>query len=225
MGNPQAVKTAIGQKVNALYGSPVTGRTAISGLLSPVASALSATAVGTAIKTAVEKIATPPAATVAAFANPAAMAAQQPLVPQQHDRGLPAAHAPSPAHPPAPAPAHHDPVGHVQPPDHGLYEWTARIECKKYELGCSYSICLFLGEVPEDPEQWLVSPNYVGGHHCFVNTALGHCANCRNKSDLLEEGFVNLNEGIVKHSGLHNLEPDAVKPYLTQNLHWRVQKV
>ena len=107
----------------------------------------------------------------------------------------------------------------------GYWEWTARIRFKKYALGCSFSVLLFLGEVPEDPAEWRMSPNYAGAHHAFVNSAPQRCANCRRQAELVIEGFVHLNEAIASHSGLGTFDPDAVKPYLQENLHWRVQKV
>ena len=110
-------------------------------------------------------------------------------------------------------------------PDHGMWDWTARIEFKKYELGMSFSVLIFLGEVPENPQEWRISTNYVGGSHAFVNSAASSCANCRNQQELVVEGFVHLNHAIVKLSGLGSLEPNVIKPYLTHNLHWRVQKV
>ncbi|KAF9531510.1 tyrosinase [Crepidotus variabilis] len=217
MGNPQTVQTAIGQKVNQLYGSSVFGNlnSALSGMLAATnkpqaerVAASSAPAPATAAHTASVETEKKPAALPASalFANPA----QQPLPAAGH---------------PQPDQGHHSSPGPVHPPDQGLFDWTARIEFKKYELGCSFSVLLFLGAPPEDPEQWLVSPNYVGGHHAFVNTAAGHCANCRGQGDLLEEGFVHLNEPIVQHSGLHSLDPSAIEPYLTSALHWRVQKM
>ena len=39
------------------------------------------------------------------------------------------------------------------------------------------------------------------------------------------EGFVHLNEAIARLSHLNSFDPSAVKPYLQQNLHWRVLKV
>jgi len=110
------------------------------------------------------------------------------------------------------------------PPNHGMWEWTARVEFKKYELGTSFSVLIFLGQVPQNPREWRISPNYVGGHHAFVNSAAGSCANCSNQQDLVTEGFVHLNHAIVQHSGLGSLEPNVVEPYLTHNLHWKVQK-
>ena len=47
-----------------------------------------------------------------------------------------------------------------------FWGWTARVEFNKYELGTSFS---FLGLVPENPQEWRVSSNFVGGHHAFVN--------------------------------------------------------
>jgi tyrosinase len=111
------------------------------------------------------------------------------------------------------------------PPHHGMWDWTARVEFKKYELGSSFSVLIFLGQVPENPREWRVSPSYVGGHHAFVSSAASRCANCNNQQDLVIEGFVHLNRAIAQHSGLPSLDPDVVEPYLTNNMHWRVQKV
>jgi len=124
-----------------------------------------------------------------------------------------------------PVPAVRSVPGHPTqhaPPNRGLYEWTARIECNKFELSCSYSVIIFLGHVPDDPEEWQISPSYVGSHHAFVNTAVGEC---ENKAGVIIEGFVHLNQAIVRLPGLKSLEPDVVVPYLTKNLHWRVLTV
>ncbi|TFK38415.1 tyrosinase [Crucibulum laeve] len=109
-------------------------------------------------------------------------------------------------------------------PEAELWEWTARIQFKKYELGGSFSVLLFLGTVPEDPEDWLVSPNFIGAHNAFVNTYAGQCENCRTQSELVNEGFVHLNGGIAQHSGLGSFSPDVVHPYLKDQLKWKVQK-
>ncbi|EJF63238.1 photo-regulated tyrosinase [Dichomitus squalens LYAD-421 SS1] len=104
------------------------------------------------------------------------------------------------------------------------WDWTARIHVKKYEVGGSFSVLLFLGAVPESPAEWRKSPHYVGAHQAFVNSSPQRCANCRRQGDLVIEGFVHLNEAIARLSGLHSFDPSVVKPYLHQNLHWRVQK-
>lgn len=111
------------------------------------------------------------------------------------------------------------------PSHHGMWEWTARVEFKKYELQTSFSVLIFLGQVPDNPREWRISPNFVGAHHAFVNSAASMCANCTNQHDIVVEGFIHLNPAIVKHSGLESLEPNVVEPYLTNNLNWKVQKV
>ena len=113
----------------------------------------------------------------------------------------------------------------VAPPNLDIWDWTARVEFKKYEFGTSFSVLIFLGRVPENPREWRSSPTYVGGHHAFVNSAAGSCANCSNQRHLVVEGFVHLNHAISQLSGLGSLEPNVVGPYLTKNLQWRVLKV
>jgi len=226
MGNTQAVKTAIGNTVNRLYGSSIFGSFAAA---APSTFGATAAFTTSALAASVPLVSAekPHAASVAApppvpapAANPP-VAAQNPAAEKQvpvSAIAAPVVATPHPVH----APASH---GHLTPPNHGLFDWTARIEFKKYELGSSFSVLIFLGSVPEDPEQWLVSANFVGALHAFVNSKAGHCANCRNQGQLVQEGFVHLNQAIVQHSGLNSLDPDVVEPYLTKELHWRVQKV
>ncbi|KAJ7476711.1 tyrosinase [Mycena latifolia] len=135
----------------------------------------------------------------------------------------------NPGHAPAPRSVPHIQanLAHVPAPHHSqedIWEWTARIQVKKYEVGGSFLVLLFLGTVPDDPKQWRTSPNFVGAHHVFANSVPNRCANCRAHGDAEVEGFVHLNEGIIEHSGLHSLEPNVVEPYLKKDLHWRVQK-
>lgn len=100
-----------------------------------------------------------------------------------------------------------------------FWDWTARIECEKYELGQSYTVIVFLGEVPKDPMDWLICPQFVGAHHAIVDSGSGG-----NRGPVLEEGFVHLSTAIAERSHLGSLEPSAVEPYLKRNLNWRVQK-
>jgi tyrosinase len=119
----------------------------------------------------------------------------------------------------------------AQKPEHGregskvLRDWTVRIHFKKYELGGSFAVLIFLGQVPNDPSQWRTAPTFVGSHHAFVNSAASQCDNCREQADLVVEGFVHLNSAIAERSGLSSFDPSVVVPYLTQNLHWRIQAV
>ncbi|KAH9969746.1 hypothetical protein BC827DRAFT_1277089 [Russula dissimulans] len=115
-------------------------------------------------------------------------------------------------------------------PEHGgsggqvvLHDYSARIHFKKYELGGSFSVLIFLGEVPKDPSQWRKCDSFVGAHYAFVNSAASQCGNCKNQADVYSEGFVHLNSVIAKRSGLSSYEPEQVLPYLKEKLYWRVQ--
>ncbi|KAG8876840.1 hypothetical protein FRB97_003840 [Tulasnella sp. 331] len=213
LGDVNGVRAAIGAKVNQLYGSATVKAQAAP---PPAPAHVSA------------NLATP-----AAPAHPAAPAAPA-------HAAAPAASAPTPPHvasaPPAPA-QHHS----VAPPSGAqtvlsaigatistegarLYDWVARIQTKKYELGGSFSVVIFIGDFPEDPRQWRTSRAYVGAHHAFVNSNASRCENCRNQQEIVSEGFVHLDEWLAAHSGLGSFEPHVVEPYLKQNLHWRIQK-
>ncbi|KAI0270057.1 tyrosinase [Gloeopeniophorella convolvens] len=104
-----------------------------------------------------------------------------------------------------------------------IQDWTVRIRFKKYELGTSFAVLIFLGEVPTDAAQWRTSPNFVGSHHAFVNGAADQCANCRNQADVESEGFVHIDAAIARLSNLRSFEPGVISPYLKKNLYWRIQ--
>jgi tyrosinase len=106
-----------------------------------------------------------------------------------------------------------------------LRDWTVRIHFKKYELGGSFAVLIFLGQVPEDPSQWRTAPTFVGSHHAFVNSVASRWDNGRDQEDIVNEGFVHLNSAIAERSGLSSFDPSVVIPYLKENLHWRVQAV
>nr|Q00024.1 RecName: Full=Polyphenol oxidase 1; Short=PPO1; Short=Phenolase 1; AltName: Full=Cresolase 1; AltName: Full=Tyrosinase 1; Flags: Precursor [Agaricus bisporus]CAA59432.1 polyphenol oxidase [Agaricus bisporus] len=98
----------------------------------------------------------------------------------------------------------------------GLFsDWSAQIKFNRHEVGQSFSVCLFLGNVPEDPREWLVSPNLVGARHAFVRSV---------KTDHVAEeiGFIPINQWIAEHTGLPSFAVDLVKPLLAQGLQWRV---
>lgn len=103
--------------------------------------------------------------------------------------------------------------------DGGKYsDWTARVVFDRSEVGHSFSVILFLGDVPGDSTEWLTCQQFVGAHHAFVNGM--PCASCSSKS--MEEGFVSLNPYIAGSSNLSSFEAGVVAPLLTQGLQWRV---
>ncbi|VDC03107.1 unnamed protein product [Peniophora sp. CBMAI 1063] len=97
-------------------------------------------------------------------------------------------------------------------------DWTVRVEVDKFALGGkTFSVLIFLGDVPSNPTQWRSATSFVGSVTAFATPL----ANTGQPS--LIEGFVHLNEYIAKHSGLHSYDPDEVKPYLKSNLKFRIQ--
>lgn len=99
------------------------------------------------------------------------------------------------------------------------WTWTTRIRCNDSEVGGSFSILIFIGEVPEDPKEWRKSSTFVGSEDIFGSEQSEANAN------LDVEGFVHLNHALAKHSASRSLDPKDVVPFLEHKLQWRVQKV
>ena len=109
-----------------------------------------------------------------------------------------------------------------------MFDWTARIRVKKYELGGSFSVLFFLA--PDGVEgHTRSSPSYVGSYSAFVTSTTEACANCQTQADsgIVIQGFVHLNTKIeeIMGPGSGNFEIAVIKPYLTENLKWKVEKV
>ncbi|KAK2467606.1 hypothetical protein APHAL10511_000461 [Amanita phalloides] len=106
--------------------------------------------------------------------------------------------------------------------ENGWY-WSVRIRSKKFELGRSFSVLVFLGDVPEDPNQWASSRNLVGAHHVVTNSAIEYCHNCLANIGAINEGFVHLNRYLLStrpFSGV--LDPLNLSSFLSDQLQWRV---
>ena len=108
--------------------------------------------------------------------------------------------------------------------------WMVRIRSNKFELGFGYYVLIFLGNVPDEPEQWISAPSFVDSQFAFVNSRLGeldHCRNCREQAQYKIQDFIYLNKAITKQTGLpqSSLKLDFTLKYLSDNLHWRVQSV
>jgi tyrosinase len=199
LGNADAVQVAIGNYIQQQYGGgQFSLKSAVPG---------------------VNLLAQPPAAA------PAPAKAPAPAAPQGHVQAALAAVSSSVKS--AAADVAHRVHSHGSPTQAPtvVHDWAVRIHAKKYELGHSYMVLIFLGEVPADPSQWRSAPSFIGIHVTFVNTEAEQCANCREQAEVVAEGFVHLNGAIAKRSNLSSFEPSVVAPYLRDNLHWRVQSV
>lgn len=103
---------------------------------------------------------------------------------------------------------------------------TARIQCKQYELQKhSFSVLLYLGEVPETGTNVRATTSYCGSFDVWVNREMEACENCRANADLTVRGYVHLNAAIAKVSSLESFGAKVVAPYLKENLSWRVERV
>jgi len=200
-GNLNAVREGIARSINKLYGG---GQTSLRRSITPGVNLLAqppATGGGPVV---VARDAPPVSATQSSVRSAAASRVHH------VKEGVHAIHA-----------AAH---GESEPPT-VIYDWSARIHAKKYELGHGYIVLIFLGPVPDDPSKWRTSSSFVGAHVAFVNTEAEQCDNCRDQAELVVEGFVHLNAAIARLSGLSSFDPSVVTPYLRDNLHWRVQGV
>jgi tyrosinase len=116
---------------------------------------------------------------------------------------------------------------HPSTQSNSITRWSARVRSKQFEVGGSFSVLIFLGNVPENSREWLTSSTYVGSFHALVNRTPEMCANCQTQADVGISGVVHLNEAIVKTHDSDNqasLHPDYVVPRLTKELSWRVLK-
>jgi tyrosinase len=196
LGNANAVRTAIANIINQKYrGGSASGRGGLRLFAQPPAGGAPAPTADTS---------------VTAEAVSSVKSAASEITHLFHSRG-------GPAHTPH-TPGHGGNEGQVV-----LHDYTARVHFKKYELGGSFSVLIFLGDVPNDPSQWRKCNAFVGAHHAFVNSAASQCGNCKNQADIYSEGFVHLNSAIAKRSGLSSYEAEQVLPYLKDKLHWRIQ--
>ncbi|KAH9484711.1 Tyrosinase [Psilocybe cubensis] len=100
-------------------------------------------------------------------------------------------------------------------------EWSVRVECKKYEVGESFSVYIFLADkVPSNHKEWLFNPAFAGSFDAFVNTNPKQCANCTAHADSIIKGFVHINKKYLERSRKASLDPDVVIPYLKDHISW-----
>lgn len=106
--------------------------------------------------------------------------------------------------------------------------WIARVRCNPFEVNCSFSVFLFIGDVPEEPDNWTADPAFAGINSVFVNSNPDQCANCTRNAEmeLNTEGFVKLNSAINRILDSKTLiDPQEVVRHLGSKLQWRVKSV
>jgi tyrosinase len=101
-------------------------------------------------------------------------------------------------------------------------DWSARVTFQRSEIGHSFSIVFFFGDVPSDPQTWLMASNFVGAHHAFIHGM--QCTSC-DKDSFQEEGFVPLGPYLAEQTTMSSFDSGLVAPFLTKQLQWRVLSV
>jgi tyrosinase len=94
-------------------------------------------------------------------------------------------------------------------------EWFVNIAVNKFDLGSSFIVLIFLGDVPADSSTWKIAS--VGT--LFVSTPPYYKKGAR----LTTHGEVALKEAL-KAANLSDHTEAGVIDYLTKNLQWKVQK-
>jgi tyrosinase len=116
-------------------------------------------------------------------------------------------------------------------PKNEYLEWLVNIKAERHSLGGNYSVHVFLNDVQEDNVAlWPVSPHHVGSFMPFGQSSNTGCANCKNqRAEHLEiTGQIPLTIALIERylAGIiGDITEATVVPYLTKNLHWRVESV
>ncbi|KZV73216.1 tyrosinase [Peniophora sp. CONT] len=96
------------------------------------------------------------------------------------------------------------------------YDWTVRVQSSVDALNGSYAVLLFVGPIPEDAAEFRDSHSFVGSHSVWTSAVMPGSDNV--------ESFVHLNGALSQRAGISSTDPEAVAPFLTQNIGWRVVK-
>jgi tyrosinase len=106
----------------------------------------------------------------------------------------------------------------------GLADWRARVSVKKYEVGGSFSVYLFFGDVPADSDKWYYDKSFVGTFDVFSNNTPENCDNCVEQRDKTITGYIHISRPILSRSDQGSLHKAVVLPQL-EKLRWAVKKV
>lgn len=99
-------------------------------------------------------------------------------------------------------------------------EWIANIRVSKHAMGGSFSIHLFLGEVPSDPLTWPVAPSLIGTLGIFAHKGVHGRGLGR-----IVSGTIPMTSALMQMVALGrapSLNVDDIEPFLKSNLEFRV---
>jgi tyrosinase len=100
-------------------------------------------------------------------------------------------------------------------------EWSIDVSVNKFDLnGEGFWLRFFVGDIPQNPQDWLTSADCVGSVQIMPPPHLGEGP----FPELVEYDELSLDNEVVK-AGYDPLDVHAVAGFLEKNLQWRVQKV
>jgi tyrosinase len=145
----------------------------------------------------------------------------------QSDQKVLEVHNPSPHNP---GKGHDNPPKSLAPEDK-YKEWIVNIRAPKHSLCGTYQVHIFIGDVPDGVDTWVVHDNNVGTYTVLGSNPLTtNCEKCRRDAgrELVVTGIIPLTETLtelISTGELRSLEANDVAPYLKEKLHWRVTQV
>ncbi|XXG94702.1 ammonium transporter Amt1 [Hypoxylon texense] len=103
-------------------------------------------------------------------------------------------------------------------------EWIANVRVSKQAMGGSFSVHLFLGEVPSDPTSWPVASNLVGTLGIFAHRGK-HGMSHGMSVDRKVAGTIPMTSALMQMASLGevpSLHAEDVVPFLQSNLEFRI---
>ena len=117
-------------------------------------------------------------------------------------------------------------------PNNKYLEWVTNIKAEKHALGGRYTVHVFLDKPDDgtDPALWPISPTHVGTFSPLGQPSTTGCGKCQadQRERTQVTGQIPLTIALAERylAGIiSDLRVESVKPYLTENLHWRVVRV
>ncbi len=116
-------------------------------------------------------------------------------------------------------------------PQNKYLEWITNLKAKKHALGETFNVHVFLGQITqENSVLWYADENHVGAFTVLGQPLETGCEKCRSdQADNLQvTAQIPLTVALAERylaDKIAGLTPDAVIPYLQENLHWRVSMV
>jgi len=120
-----------------------------------------------------------------------------------------------------------------------ITQWNVTYTVDKFSLDGSFVINFFLGDFTPNAGEWVLDGHLAGQSAVFASDRLridaeGGCEDCRiqEQEGLVYGDTVGLTEALLVYYGkqedahgrkVANLKPEVVVPFLTRNLHWRIE--